>query len=59
MKKFYIIDTKDNNKVVDILEASNEGAARKLATRNHLQLVLTGGIVVASENRYNLHYRNK
>lgn len=59
MKTFYIVDTQDGNKVIDTVEARSEVEARKLVTRHHLDKVLSGGIVVASETRYNLHYRTK
>lgn len=56
-KKFYIIDSKDNNKVVDTLYAKSEKDARKQLMETNLSLVLTGGIVVASESRYSQYYK--
>ena len=58
MKKFYIIDTKDNNAVIASIEATNEKEARKATTQHYLDKVLSGGIVVASESRYRSYYSN-
>ena len=57
MKKFYLIDTKNNNSIITTYEAKNEKEARKYATSNFLNLIIEGGIAVASENRYNQFYK--